>query len=256
MHPDIISIIKEVRVVFPSSKIRIDTNGLNFFENPLLFKMLEADIYDISVDIFHNHGIMKKEEKFKEIFVKKDGSSDLVNLFLEQRMKYKFQLNIRWTSGGKDNEIFKKFMKKYRNKNVNIVKKSVTATGRGNTLSNAIKGRGYLIEEKLCNFKCLIGDSLLLAIDGFWYGCYHPVSLTKLSLPGHPLEFKLNLENLLSSSLGKILSGDGIINALEFMREKNPKLKVIIKNIMEKRYWYRCQPCEDACKKNVFNINK
>lgn len=255
LHPDIALIVKIIKDGFPFSRIRIDTNGLNFFENPLLFKMLKADIYDISVDIFHNQGIIKKEEKFNEIFIKKDGSSDLVNLFLKQKAEHKFQLNIRWTSCGRDEELFKKFINKYKNKDLNIVKKNVTATGRAVTLPDNIKGRGYLIEERPSNFKCLIGDSLLLAIDGFWYGCYHPVSFTKLSLPGRSSVFKSKLENLLNSSLGKKLSRGGIVNALMSVRNKNSKSDIAIENIVKTKYWYRCQPCEDACEKNIFNVN-
>ncbi|MBU2634677.1 MAG: radical SAM protein [Nanoarchaeota archaeon] len=255
IHPNIISIVKKIRVAFPFSKIRIDTNGLFLFENPSLFKLLKADIYDISVDIFHNQGILRKKEKFKEIFIKKDGSSDLVNFFLEQKIKYRFELNIRWTSNREDNNLFENFFKKYRNKGVNILKKDVTATGRANMLLNKVKGNGYLIKEKPSNFKCLLGDSLLLAVNGFWYGCYHPVSFTKLSLPGQSLIFNSKLENLLNSNLGKKLPEDGIIDVLRLIKRKNSKSRIVVKNIMETRYWYRCQPCEDACKKNIFNIN-
>jgi len=230
IHPDIVAIVKMIRVAFPSSKIRIDTNGLKIFENPLLLKLLKADIYDISADIFHNQGMLKKRKKFNEIFVRKSGFSELVDFFLKQKIKYKFDLNIRWTSNGRDNDLFERFVKKYKNSDVNIIKKDVTATGRASLLPGSMKGRGYLIEEKPNNFKCLIGDSLLLAIDGFWYGCYHPVSFTKLSLPGKPLMFKSKLENLLSSKLGKKLPSDGIVSVLKSIGKKNLKSNIVAKN--------------------------
>lgn len=252
MHPSIVAIVVAIRNSFPSCKVRIDTNGLGFFKNPSLFGLLKADIYDISVDMFHNQGIIKKEERFKEIFIRKDGSSDLVNFFIKQKNKYKFELNIRWTSNRKDNALFEKFIKKYANRNLNISKKMVTATGRASILSNSIRGFGYLIEEKPENFKCLLGDSLLLAIDGFWYGCYHPVSLTKLSKPGQTLIFKSKLDNLLSSNIGQELPGVGIKKVLESIKKNELKGKTAIANILKTRYWYRCQPCEDACRKGIF----
>lgn len=252
MHQDIVLIVKMIRSAFPLSKIRIDTNGIRIFENPSLLKLLEADIYDISVDIFHNQGMLKKEKKLKEIFVKRSGYSGLTNFFLKQRAKYKFELNIRWTSNGKDNEVFERFINKYKNKGVNITRKNVTATGRASKLSDITKG--YLIEERPNNFKCLIGDSLLLAIDGLWYGCYHPVSLTRLSLPGNSAMFKAKLRNLLTSALGKKLPADGILSVLKSIGENNSKSKAVAESIVAKRYWYRCQPCEDACKKGIFSI--
>ncbi len=255
LHPNIAKIVKTIKANYKFSKIRIDTNGLSFLENPLLFKLLNADIYDISIDIFHNQGILRKEKKYKEIFIKKNGTSNLVDYFIEHKNKYKFELNIRWTSNRRDNKLFEKFKKKYQDKGLTIVKKNVTATGRAVFLPSAIKGKGYTITEKPNNFKCLIGDSLLLAIDGFWYGCYHPVPITKLSLPGQSLKFRLRLEKLLNSDLGKKLPADGIINVLKSIEGKNPKLKIMVKNIINDRYWYRCQPCEAACANRVFVSN-
>jgi|GEM_PF-1726232 len=253
LHPDIISIIKIIRVSFPASKIRIDTNGLKFFENPTLFGLLKADIYDISVDIFHNQGMLKKEKKFKEIFIEKDGKSRLVDFFIMLRKKYNFELNVRWTSNRKDSALFKKFIKKYAKKRININNKMVTATGRAKMLSDSTKGRGYLIGEKPENFKCLIGDSLLLTVNGYWHGCYHSVYLTKLSKSGQSLIFKSKLEKLLASELGKGLPKKGIEAVLKSIKNENPKLSLVISDILKNRYWYRCQPCEDACRKNVFN---
>lgn len=251
LHPDIIAIVKLMRKLFPFSKIRIDTNGLNLYKNQYLFKSLEVDTYDISIDLFHNQGILRNEKKFQEFFVKKDGSSALLDFFIKQKRKYGFDLNVRWTSDRKDNELFDTFKNKY-GKNINIVKKNVTATGRAKSLPDSVKSTGFLIEENPSNFKCLIGDSLLMALNGYWYGCYHPVSLTKLSSSGKPLIFKQKLEKLLNSSYGKELPKKGIANVLKSMKNKNKNLNSKIDGILKKKYWYRCQPCEDACMKDIF----
>ena len=251
LHPDIIAITKLIKVYFPFSKIRIDTNGLNLYENQCLFKLLKTDTYDISIDLFHNQGILKNEKKFQEFFVKKDGSSVLLDFFIKQKRKHGFDLNVRWTSNRKDDELFNTFKNKYE-KDADIIKKNVTATGRAKSLPNFVKGAGFLIEENPSNFKCLIGDSLLMAVDGYWYGCYHPVSLTKLSSPGKPLIFKQKLEKLLNSNCGKDLPKKGIANVLKSMKNKNLNLNSKIDSILKKKYWYRCQPCEDACMGKIF----
>lgn len=251
LHPNIIAIVKLMRIFSPSSKIRMDTNGLNLYKNQYLFKLLEADTYDISIDLFHNQGILRNEKKFQEFFVKKDGSSDLLDFFIKQKRKYGFDLNIRWTSNRKDDRLFDTFKNKY-GKDVDIILKNVTATGRAKSLPDFVKGAGFLIEENPSNFKCLIGDSLLMALDGYWYGCYHPVSLTKLSSPGNPLIFKQKLEKLLNSNYGKELPKKGIANVLKSMKNKNKNLNSKIDSILKKKYWYRCQPCEDACIKDIF----
>jgi len=254
VHPQIISIVKIIRIIFPFSKIRIDTNGLKLFETPFLFRLIRADIYNISIDPFHNQGVLKKEKKFQEIFIKKDGSSKLVDFFLKQKKKYKFKLNIRWTSNGEDEKLFKSFIKKYKNEDVIISRKLVTATGRAKKLSSIIKGSSYLIKEKPSNFKCLIGNSLLLSVGGYWYGCYHPVSFTRLSLPGQSSQFALKLRKILNSNLAKKLSQKGILEVLTMMKKKNPKLRFTINSILKNKYSYRCQPCEAACAKKIFNF--
>ena len=119
-------------------------------------------------------------------------------------------------------------------------------------MPNFVKGVGLKIEENPENFKCLIGDSLLLALDGYWYGCYYPVSLTKLSCPGESIAFKRKLEKLLNSAYGKWLPKKGIAKVLKSITNKNLNVNYKIDCIFKKRYWYRCQPCEDACKKNIF----
>ena len=254
LHLSLPLMVQTVRRIFPKAKIRIDTNGLNLFEKPSLFEKLDADIYDISVDFFHNQGLLKKKEKFKNIFVKEDGCSLLLDFFLEQKKKYKFKLNVRWTSNREDDSWFKCFFERYKGRGTMITKKLITATGRARSLPGRMKSFGYLIEENPENFQCLMGNSIILAIDGNWYGCYYPALFTRLSKAGQSMKFRDRLGKLMGSDIAKKLPGIGIIETLESIRKERPELGPAIDKVLKTRYWYRCQPCEDCCKKNIFKI--
>jgi len=246
LWPNLSKLINKIRLEYPLTKIRIDTNGLTLFQTPKLFDIFKADIYDISVDIFHNQGLINKNE----LFIKKSGSSPLLDFFLNQRKKYKFQLFVRWISDRNDNQLFRKFLNKYKSK-VIIKKKFVTATGRGKLLPINIKSKGHLIADKPRNFSCLMGDSLILAINGYWYGCYYPVPFTKICKAGKP-NFKKKLKQLTDSFIYKKLSQKRILDFLNYLKKKKPKYNKIINKIIQKRYWYRCQPCEEACRAKIF----
>lgn len=251
LWPDLLKLAADIRKFFPKSKIRIDTNGISFLNNPDWFARLGADIYDISIDKFHDRALIMGKKR-ANIFVDKNGESPLVDFFIKNRTKYKFTLSVRWTSDSKDEDIFNKFFKKY-NKKVNIERKLVTATGRGENLSHDSINSGYLIKEKPDNFACLMGDSLILAIDGFWYGCYHPVSLTKLGRAGDPVITK-RFKELTSSPLYKNLPKQGLLKILKDIQAKHPEHKKAIEKILTKKYWYRCQPCEDLCRAKIFKL--
>lgn len=252
LWPDLFGLINNIRRYFPESKIRIDTNGINFLTNPKLFELVKADIYDISVDDFHNQAVISSELRNKKVFVREDGDSELVNLFIKNKVKYKFDLSIRWTSDRRDDHLFNKFFKKY-NKQVKLEKKLVTATGRGKYLSQKSINSGYLIKEKPENFSCLMGQSLILAINGCWYGCYHPVGLTKLGKTGNSELFN-NFSKLTKSYLYKKLPSRGLLYVLKYLKRKYPKHRKTIEDILAKKYWYRCQPCEDLCRAKIFKI--
>jgi organic radical activating enzyme len=239
-------LIQRIRLDYPLSKIRIDTNGLTFLQNPELFNTLRADIYDISVDLFHNQGSINKEE----LFIKRDGTSTLIDYFIKQKRKYKFKLFVRWTSNRNDSLLFKKLLNKYSSR-VNIEKKFVTATGRGNLLPRKMRGKGYLISEKSNNFTCLMGDTMFLAVNGYWYGCYHPVSFAKICKAGD-LNFKKRLKGLIDSLIYKKLSREKILTFLNYLKKNRHEYKIAINKLIKKRYWYRCQPCEEAAKNNIF----
>ena len=254
LHSGLPAMIKAIGGSFPEAKIRIDTNGLNLFEKPSLFKKLDAGIYNISIDPFHNQGLIKKEEKFKDIFIKKDGSSPLLDFFLKQKEKHKFELDVRWTSSREDAEWFEKFFERYKNEDIAITKKFVTATGRAELLPDRMKSSGYLIKENPKNFQCLIGISIILAIDGYWYGCYHPVPFTRLSRAGQSVKFKNRSGKLMGSDIAEKLPGIGIVKTLEIIKKERPESAPAIDEVLKTRYWYRCQPCEDCCKKNIFKL--
>lgn len=249
LWPQIIGLIANIRKEFPNSKIRLDTNGLEFFYNQEKFGIIGADIYDISVDAFHNQGA---PASVGGIFVNSDGSSPLVDVFIKNREKYGFEFFVRWTSDRRDEQLFSRFYKKYGDR-VKIEKKLVTATGRGAELPGQKIDSGYLIKENEKNFSCLMGDSFLLAIDGFWYGCYHPVGLTRLGKAGDEAIVK-KFKKLISSDFYKNLSKKGLIKFLEEMKKKNPEKSKAIDEVLGKRYWYRCEPCEDLNKKGVFKL--
>lgn len=248
--PHLSALLINIKKLFPKTKIRIDTNGVNFLVDPKLFGVVKADIYDISVDNFHNQSAIDGKFKNKNIFVKRDGSSPLVDIFLNNQAIYKFGLSVRWTSNRQDDHLFNKFVSKYKGK-VDINKKLVTATGRGKNLPSNFTDLGYLIKEKPENFACLMGNSLLLAIDGFWYGCYHPVSLTKLGKVGSQALIK-NFKKLINNPLYKNLPKQGLLKVLEEIKKKNPKQKEAIDKVLAKKYWYRCEPCEYLCALGIF----
>jgi len=252
LWPDLSSLMVNIRGSFPRTKIRIDTNGINFLINPKLFDLVRADIYDISVDDFHNQAIVSRELRGKKIFIKEDGSSELVDLFLKNRAKYKFELSVRWTSNRQDDHLFNKFFKKY-NRKINLEKKPVTATGRGKNLPQVSIDSGYLIKERPDNFSCLMGDSLILDINGSWYGCYHPVGLTKLGKAGD-LQLRQRFDKLTKSYFYKNLPKSGLLDVLDSIKNKHPEHQKAIENILIKKYWYRCQPCEDLCRAKIFKL--
>lgn len=243
-----ISLIKEF---YQSAKIRIDTNGINLFKNEKLFSELRADIYDVSVDIFHNQGEIDKRNIYKNIYVKNNGRSPMVDLFLKNKKKYKFSLYIRWTSNRHDEKLFNKFSNKYKESDIIIEAKPVTATGRAKKLSSLALGQGYLIKERPENFRCLMGDSLILTVGGYWHACYHPVSLTKLCRVGSK-KFATKLKNFTGCFLYKYLPKKGLIDTLLYLKKKNPKLSKSINEIMVERFWYRCEPCEKLCSMRIF----
>lgn len=252
LWPGLLSLIKNIRSRFPEAKIRIDTNGLNFFNNPELFGKIGADIYDISVDSFHNDAVLLEELKNKNIFVRSNGLSLLVDTFLKNREKNNFDLSVRWTSDRQDDVLFNRFCNKYHKK-VKIEKKLVTATGRGKKLPPQAIDCGYLIADKPENFTCLMGDSLFLGIDSNWYGCYHPVGLTRLGRVGSE-KISANFQELIKSSLYKKLPKDGLLKVLNSIKKSNPEKAEAIENVLQKKYWYRCQPCEDLCKLGIFKL--
>lgn len=252
LWPYLSSLMINIRKSFPKAKIRIDTNGLNFLINPKLFKSIGADIYDISVDEFHNQAIISGKFKNKDLYITKDGTSQVVDIFLKNKAKYNFELSIRWTSDRQDDNLFDKFFKKYHKK-VNIEKKLVTATGRGKNLPHKSTDSGYLIKDKPSNFACLMGDSWLLAINGCWYGCYHPVGLTKLGKAGDK-ELTENFNKLINLPLYNNLPKQGLLKVLNDIRKNNPEKREIIEKILTKKYWYRCEPCEDLCRLGIFKL--
>lgn len=244
------SMIENLRKIFPAAKVRIDTNGLNFYLNSNLFNFLNADIYDISVDEFHNLGTVVNLET-KQLFVDANGRSKILDLFLENQSKYGFELNVRWTSNRSDKNIYDKFLKRYIAQKVTIAKKFVTATGRGKKLPSDVIGDGCKIEDNPRNFSCLMGDTLLLAIDGYWYGCYHPVSLTMLCKPGD-VDFGKKLKDLVASKIYRNLPTCGILEVLRSKRKTaTDEGKKVIDQIFNKKYWYRCEPCVEACDKGI-----
>jgi hypothetical protein len=99
-----------------------------------------------------------------------------------------------------------------------------------------------------------MGNSIILAINGYWYGCYYPVPFTRLSKAGQPERFKKKIEKLTGSCIARRLPKIGILETLEAMRKEQPELASAIDEVLKTRYWYRCQPCEDCCKKNIFKI--
>jgi organic radical activating enzyme len=240
-----------IRKFYQSAKIRIDTNGINIFKNEKLFPELKADVYDISVDTFHNQGEIDKRDRYQNIYVKNNGRSPMLDFFLENKKKYKFGLYVRWTSNRQDEKLFNKFFNKYKKDDVIIEVKPVTATGRAKKLSSFTLGDGYLVKERPENFRCLMGDSLILTVSGYWHACYHPVALTKLCRVGNK-NFATKLKNFTGCFLYKYLPKKGLIDTLAYLKKKNPKLSKLIDKIMAERYWYRCEPCEKLCSMRIF----
>jgi len=76
-------LISFIKSEYPSSLIRLDTNGINFYCNQELFKKIGADIYDISVDSFHNAGIKRNSKTYKDIFVNDKGKSRILDFLLK-----------------------------------------------------------------------------------------------------------------------------------------------------------------------------
>ncbi len=243
--------IKLTKKYYPASNIRVDTNGLNFFKNEKLFSKLDVDLYDLSIDPFHNQGIVSKNNIYKEVYINNKGRSKLLDLFLKNKSKYKFGLYVRWTSNRHDEKLFSKFSICYKNKNVIIEKKLVTATGRAKKLPFDNLNGGYLIKERPENFHCLMGDSLILTVSAYWHACYHPVSLTKLCKVGSKA-FSGKLKKLSGCYLYKNLPKRGLLKILEKLKKENPKLTEKIDQVLNKKYWYRCEPCEDLCSMKVF----
>jgi len=252
LWPFLSELIGSIRKLFSKAKIRIDTNGVNFFINPGLFDKLGADIYNISIDSFHNKASVAKNFLDRDIFLNKNCSSPLVDFFIKNQVRFGFGLSARWTSNRRDDQIFSNFFKEY-SKKINIERKLVTATGRGRSLPATSTGSGYLIGERPENFTCLMGDSLLLALDGCWYGCYHPASLTKLDKAGgsHVVD---KFKKLVKSPLYGDLPRLGLLNVLNNIAKNKPEHRLAIKKILARKYWYRCQPCEDLCKEKVFKL--
>lgn len=252
LWPDIVGLIGNIRKNFPGSKIRVDTNGLNFFNNPELFRNIKADIYDISVDNFHNQGVPAGSARQNNIFVDRDGASLVVDVFLANREQYGFEFFVRWTSDRLDDQLFLKFQERYKDR-VKIEKKLVTATGRGAKLDQPKIDSGYLISENEGNFACLMGDSFILAIDACWYGCYHPVGLTKLGKAGSVAVAK-NFKKLIESDFYRRLPKEGLIEFLETMKKNHPEKAEMINKVLRKKYWYRCEPCEELNRLGVFKL--
>lgn len=240
-----------IRKKYPLARIRIDTNGFNFFKNPSLFGSLGADLYHLSVDSFHNQGIIDKKEIYKDIYVDSNGKSKIANLFIKKSNEFKFGLFIRWTSNRQDDKLFDKFCKLYRRPGVVISKKLVTATGRAKNLSSRELKEGYLIEENQENFQCLMGNHLILAANGYWHACYHPVPLTKICKSGSKL-FVKNFKIIRQSYLYKNLPKKGFVKVLDYIKKKNPELIEKIDEVLATRYWYRCEPCEKLCSMKIF----
>ncbi len=48
--------------------------------------------------------------------------------------------------------------------------------------------------------------------------------------------------------------GIGIVKTLEIIKKERPESAPAIDEVLKTRYWYRCQPCEDCCKKNIFKL--
>ncbi|MFZ4632447.1 MAG: radical SAM protein [Patescibacteria group bacterium] len=236
---------------YPLSKIRIDTNGLNFFKDEKLFSELKVDLYDLSIDNFHNQGIVSKKNIYKDVYVDNSGRSKLVDLFLKNLNKHQFNLYIRWTSNRQDEKLFCKFYNLYKRKKLVIEKKLVTATGRAKTLPFDNLNEGYSIKEKPENFQCLMGDSLILTVDGYWHACYHPVALTKLCKTGSK-KFSEKLKKISGCYLYRNLPKRGLLKTLEYLKNENPKLIKKIDKVLAEKYWYRCEPCEKLCSMKVF----
>jgi sulfatase maturation enzyme AslB (radical SAM superfamily) len=252
--PSLINFIKNIRLLYPKSKIRVDTNGLNFFEHPEYFSEIKADIYDISIDEFHDKSANSLLGQPKHIYVDRTGKSRLLELFIKNQKKFHYQTVVRWTSNRLDDKIFKKFWEKYRRR-VMIVQKKVTATGRGRNLPTNFIGTGYTISERPENFTCLMGQAILLALDGCWYGCYHPVSLTRLGRAGQKETIK-KYGILIKDKIYKKLPRQGLINFIGYIQKHNLSNSRLIEKILVKKYWYRCQPCEELCQEKIFKINK
>lgn len=209
-----------LRSTYPASKIRIDTNGLHLFSNPSLFDAFNVDSYHLSVDTFHNEGIVQKANVPADVFISGDGTSKLVDFFLQQQASHRFGLYVRWTSKGEDEDLFQRFRRTYEPRGVIIERKAATATGRGRLLPLRMKSPDYLIHEHPENFTCLMGRSLILAINGSWHGCYHPVSLTYLVEAGDP-DLGQRFAALRQSTIYSLLPRAGISAVFDAIQGKS-----------------------------------
>jgi len=242
-------IIELIKENFPSSKIRIDTNGMLFYKHPGLFDIYNPNSFQLSIDLMHKKGASKEDSN---LILLSNGKSKLLDFFIKMKKKYQFKIYVRWTSNRKDELIFKKFKKRYSDLKGNIIitKKFVTKTGRGEKMSIQETGKGFLIEENTNNFKCLFGEAIILSIDGLWYGCYHPCRLTKLGKPENN-NLKDSLKDLYKNPCLNIIKKKGILEYLKYAKNTLPKSREKILNILKKRYWYRCEPCLEAQKRKV-----
>lgn len=257
--PQVSELIKKIRQQNSASKVRIDTNGINLFRDESLFEKLGADIYHLSIDFFHATGLSVSIKRgylppeLQGIILEKDGYSRLVDYFLEQKERWRFELGVRWTSGFHNQEGHK-FLERYgKNPLIKIEVKPVTATGRAAAnLPRKVIGKGYLVSEAPDNFKCLMGSSFLLSVNGNWYACYHPVEHTKIGELGS-LYFVDQLTKIRESPLYDRLPREGIIKLLQEIKDQHSETESEVNVVLSKNFWYRCQPCVTASECGLFN---
>lgn len=200
-----------------NSIIRIETNGFLFCKDKNLFIEFNPDEFFISIDKFHGS-------------LKNDGTAPVLETFLENVSDKKIIVRITIERG--QEPLKDKFLKKYSHfKNLTIEVKYVSPSGRaGKNLNNF---QGYLFGENKNLFKCLAKNYIHLNTSKKWFGCYTACSMSYVANLGDK-NFLDKLSSIRNSRDFKQIRKKGLISLLD----KNSRAV-----FMNKRFYYRCEPC-------------